>query len=84
MNKIIEIKGSDQASLVVLHAGDGSLKPDWTDAERAEWRLWWQGPLNCQWCQHRWQAVVPVDDGQASPIVAMECPNCGNFVVAEE
>lgn len=40
---------------------------------------WWQGLVECSICDHHWQAVIEIDIKHDEPVVAMECPNCGNL-----
>lgn len=46
--------------------------------------IWWQGPVECNICSHRWQAVVPIEEGQEEPIMPLECASCGHMAAYPE
>jgi hypothetical protein len=39
---------------------------------------WWQGPTACPLCGWHGRSVIPIEAGQPGPVMAMECPGCGN------
>ena len=39
----------------------------------------WQGPLACAICGHQWRGVVEIAIAHDTPIVPLECPDCGNM-----
>ena len=47
-------------------------------ADRVAW-VWWQGPCECGVCGRSWRAVVEIESVFDSPVVALECPECGHM-----
>lgn len=44
--------------------------------------VWWQGRCECSICGHWQQSVVPIDEDQDSPVVPLECGECGNMTAS--
>jgi len=40
---------------------------------------WWQGPVECGICGHRWVGVVELDYSWSDPFVPFECPKCSSM-----